>query len=240
MSDRDEVLVRRFLGGDVSAFGVLVERHQDREFNLALRILGREEDARDATQEAFLAALRKLSGFRGDAAFTTWMHRVTVNACYDLLRKRARAPLLRSGAAADDLVPDLGPPTPDHADEIAGTIDVARALARVPIEYRAVLVLHDVQDLGYEDIAGILNVPVGTVKSRTRTWRSASDAARRSLSPELPWGACGGSRGWSPLQVWPPEPSGRLRRPYRGPSGRRPPDPCGWPGGSRRPPPPCW
>ena len=87
-SDRE--LVARAVAGDRFAFGLLIRRHERRVYNLAYRMLGREEDARDATQDAFLVAMRKLSSFRGDAAFTTWMHRVTVNACYDLLRKRKR------------------------------------------------------------------------------------------------------------------------------------------------------
>ena len=89
-SDRE--LVERAVGGDRFAFGLLVRRHERRVYNLAYRMLGREEDARDATQDAFLVAMRKLSSFRGDAAFTTWMHRVTVNACYDILRRRRRNP----------------------------------------------------------------------------------------------------------------------------------------------------
>jgi len=167
--ERDEDLVRRFLRGDRSAFATLVERHERRVYNLALRMTGREEDARDATQDAFLSALRKLSSFRGEAAFTTWMHRVTVNACYDLLRRRQRAPVL-------DRLPDHGPeppPAPDHADSTISAIDVQRALTRVPEDFRAALILHDVQDLPYEEVAAILGVPVGTVKSRLHRGRVA-------------------------------------------------------------------
>lgn len=137
-------------------------------YNLALRMTGREEDARDATQDAFLIALRKLSSFRGDAAFTTWMHRVTVNACYDLLRKRQRAPL-----ADEPLEPEAGPPAPDHAEAAAGSVDVQRALMRVPEQFRAVLVLHDIQDVSHEEIAEILDIPIGTVKSRLHRGRVA-------------------------------------------------------------------
>jgi RNA polymerase sigma-70 factor, ECF subfamily len=172
-ADRDEDLVRRYLSGDPSAFAVLVERHQNRVYNVALRVLGSAEDARDATQEAFIAALRKLSSFRGDAAFTTWMHRVTVNACYDLLRKQRRQPLLRLAAEDGEPLPDPGPPEPDHADTTAGTVDAARALAQVPEEFRIALVLADVQDLPYERIAQVLDVPVGTVKSRVHRGRLA-------------------------------------------------------------------
>jgi RNA polymerase sigma-70 factor (ECF subfamily) len=168
--DRDEDLVRRYLSGDRGAFAALVERHERRVFNLALRMTGREEDARDATQDAFLTALRKLSSFRGEAAFTTWMHRVTVNACYDLLRKRQRNPLLDRG---DDLLPLEPPPAPDHADDTSLSIDVQRALRRVPPDFRVVMVLHDVQDLPQDEVAAILGIPVGTVKSRLHRGRVA-------------------------------------------------------------------
>jgi RNA polymerase sigma-70 factor (ECF subfamily) len=172
-ADRDEDLVRRYLSGDTPAFGVLVERHQTRVYNVALRVLGNAEDARDATQDAFLSALRKLGSFRGDAAFTTWMHRVTVNACYDLLRRQRRQPLLRLATEEGELVPETGPPQPDHADASAGSIDAARALAQIPDEFRVALVLADLQDLPYDQIARILDVPVGTVKSRVHRGRLA-------------------------------------------------------------------
>ena len=168
---RDEDLVRGYLSGDYGAFAALVERHERRVYNLALRMTGREEDARDATQDAFLTALRKLSSFRGEAAFTTWMHRVTINACYDLLRKRARQPLLDLG---DDEHPRPEPtPAPDHADATELSIDVQRALLEVPEDFRAVMILHDVQDLPQEEVAAILGIPVGTVKSRLHRGRIA-------------------------------------------------------------------
>jgi RNA polymerase sigma-70 factor (ECF subfamily) len=172
-TDRDEDLVRRFLSGDRAAFSVLVERHERRVYNLALRMTGREEDARDAAQDAFLTALRKLSSFRGEAAFTTWLHRVTVNACYDLLRKRQRQPLLDRGGGDDDLPRPEPPPAPDHADDIVLSIDVQRALLQVPEDFRAAMILHDVQDLPQEEVAAILGIPVGTVKSRLHRGRIA-------------------------------------------------------------------
>ena len=170
-SDRDEDLVRRYLSGDRSAFAALVERHERRVYNLALRMTGREEDARDATQDAFLTVLRKLSSFRGESAFTTWLHRVTVNACYDLLRKRQRAPLLEGG---NDELPSPQPPAvPDHADATDLSIDVRRALLEVPADFRVVMILHDVQDLPQDEVAAILGIPVGTVKSRLHRGRVA-------------------------------------------------------------------
>jgi len=187
MPDRDEPdedLVRRYLSGDAGAFGTLVERHERRMYNLALRMTGREEDARDATQDAFLTALRKLSSFRGEAAFTTWMHRVTVNACYDLLRKRQRAPLLDRGSDERELAPEP-PPARDHAESSDLSIDVQRALLQVPPDFRTVMILHDVQDLPYEQVAAIVGVPVGTVKSRLHRGRVALARAMGLTAPEL-------------------------------------------------------
>jgi len=162
----DGELVRRFTAGDPAAFEQLVSRHEERLYNLSYRMLGSREDARDATQEAFLAALRALPSFRGDAAFTTWLHRIAVNACYDVLRRQRRAPV---ADVAEDA--ETWPPSPDHAESAATAVDVQRALARVPEEFRAVLVLHDVQDLPYEQIGAILGIPVGTVKSRLHRGR---------------------------------------------------------------------
>jgi RNA polymerase sigma-70 factor (ECF subfamily) len=169
----DDELVRRYLAGDADAFAALVRRHEARVFNLCVRVLGDREDAADAAQDTFLAALRKLNQFRGDAAFSTWLHRVTVNACYDLLRKQRRQPLLHLAVEPGDAEPEPGPPVPDHADEVAGTRDAAAALAQVPSEFRVALVLADVQDLPYEEIAAILEVPIGTVKSRVHRGRIA-------------------------------------------------------------------
>ena len=182
--ERDEDLVATFLAGDERAFSTLVERHQTRVFNVALRVLGNPEDARDATQDAFVSMLRKLSQFRGESAFTTWLHRVTVNACYDILRKRRRQPMLRLIADEDDPVPDIGPPVADHADATVDAVDVAAALRLIPEEYRVTLVLADVQDLPYEEIARVLDVPIGTVKSRVHRGRVALARAMGLAGPD--------------------------------------------------------
>jgi RNA polymerase sigma-70 factor (ECF subfamily) len=133
-------------------------------------MVGRE-DARDAVQDAFLTAMRKLSTFRGDAQFTTWMHRVTVNACYDLLRKRRRAPLL--DAPREDAPPEREPVAPDLSSSVDLSLDVRRALLEVPPDYRAAMILHDVHDLPYEEVAAILEIPIGTVRSRIHRGRVA-------------------------------------------------------------------
>lgn len=168
----DQDLIDRYLAGDADAFAVLVRRHEGRVYGLCLRVLGNPDDAADAAQDALIVVARKLGSFRGDARFTTWLHRVTMNVCYDHLRAAKRRPAVRR-LADDGPVQELGDPVADHADEVAGTRDVAAALARVPEDFRVALVLADVQDLAYEEIAKILDVPVGTVKSRVHRGRVA-------------------------------------------------------------------
>lgn len=183
MTDSDEDLVRRAVGGDRAAFTRLMERHERRVYNLCLRMVGDVDDASDATQDAFLTAYRKLSSFRGEAAFTTWLHRVAINASYDLLRKRGRTPVLAS--STDHPVEDERiEPAPDHADETTGAIEVQRALLAIPEEFRAALVLHDAQDVPVQEVADILGVPVGTVKSRLHRGRVALARALGVGEPE--------------------------------------------------------
>lgn len=182
MDPSDEDLARRARAGDSGAYGELVTRHEARIYRVCLRIVGDPEDARDAAQDAILSGLRTIRAFRGDAAFTTWMHRIAVNACYDLIRRRRRQPMLHV-VGEDGWEAEPGPPVADHADEIAGTIAVAGALARVPEEFRAALVLADVEDLPYEEIASILGVAIGTVKSRVHRGRAALGRALGEPDP---------------------------------------------------------
>jgi RNA polymerase sigma-70 factor (ECF subfamily) len=183
-SDTDERLVQRFQEGSADAFEVLVKRHGTRVYNLCLRILGDPDEAADASQDTFLAALRKLSTFRGDSAFTTWLHRVAVNACYDSLRRKRRRPLLQIVRDEDDERLETSLPAPDHADQVVFSVDVARALQEVPEEFRVVLVMADVQDLPYDEIAAVLEIPVGTVKSRVFRGRAALGRALGSPKGE--------------------------------------------------------
>jgi RNA polymerase sigma-70 factor, ECF subfamily len=163
----DEELVRRYVRGDRAAFASLVDRHERRVYNLAYRMLGRREDAADATQDVFVICLRKLGSFRGQSAFTTWLHRVAANVCYEALRKRSRERLVDTDEEPEP------PPGPDHADAAAAAVDVHRALQQVPEEFRTVLIFHDLQAMPYEEIAEALGAPVGTVKSRLHRGRVA-------------------------------------------------------------------
>ena len=160
----DRELVERFARGESGAFDTIVKRYEQRVYAIALRMTGNAEDARDTMQDVFVSALRALRSFRGDAQLSTWIHRVAVNASLDVLRKRARhaaRPLEEAGEQpSDDIAPD------DAAARAARAAEVRRALHHVSEEHRAVLVLHDLQDLDYTQTAAALDIPVGTVKSR--------------------------------------------------------------------------
>jgi len=177
---RDAELVARARDGDRGAFDELVLRHEDRVCNMALRMLGNTDDALDLAQEVFLTAYRALKGFESKALFSTWLYRVTVNRCRDEMRRRAtvkhtRPQPLGRGRGPDD--PPADPParTASPADLASARESheiVAAAVAALPDDAKEALVLRDVEGLSYEEIAGILDVPVGTVRSRIHRARS--------------------------------------------------------------------
>jgi RNA polymerase sigma-70 factor, ECF subfamily len=158
--ETDEQLVARLPGGDEGAFTELMRRHEDRIFGLALSITRDRNDALEATQETFLTLWRKAESFRGTARFGTWLYRIGINAARDQLRRRGRHPLL------DEEPPPEAAARPDVADTVPARIDLARALERLPDEYREAVVLHDLGDIPYEEIAHLTGVALGTVKSR--------------------------------------------------------------------------
>jgi RNA polymerase sigma-70 factor, ECF subfamily len=166
----DESLLAAHLRGDQRAFGELVGRHERRIYGLCLRILGNREDAEDATQEAFLAALRKASSFRQAAAFSTWLYRIAVNAATDQARRRGRARLARLDPEDAGLAVAPGG---ELGEVVATAVAVQTALALVPEEFRVAVVLCDLYRVPYADAAQILEIPVGTVKSRVFRGRLA-------------------------------------------------------------------
>ena len=187
MSDpSDESLLAAHLRGDPRAFGTLVTRHERRIYGLCLRILGNREDAEDAAQEAFLAALRKAASFRRAAAFSTWLYRIAVNAATDQARRRGRARMTTldpedAGVAAD--------PGADLGEAVTAAVAVQTALTKVPEEFRVAVVLCDLYRVPYADAAQILEVPVGTVKSRVFRGRAALAACLAgSDDPDPPRG----------------------------------------------------
>ena len=167
-ADPDAALLGRAAGGDADAVASLLRRHQDRLYNLAYRTLGHAEDAADATQEALLKISRGLAGFRGRSRVSTWMTRIALNEACNVGRGRARRGRVGvEDPAASDRRAQRREPAPEQrlADAEAASA-VAVALARVPESFRQALVLRDVEKLDYAAIAEVLDVPVGTVRSR--------------------------------------------------------------------------
>lgn len=170
----DAELVKRFKEGDRSAFAEIVHRYQDRVFTLCLRWMGDGEVAREVAQDVFLALYRSLGGFRGDAQLSTWVYRVVINHCKNRRLYRRRRQLDQheplEGEPRDDgperQLADEGPGTdaPLHASE--ANLLLQEALQLLDPEQRQIIVLREVQDLSYEEIADLLDLPRGTVKSR--------------------------------------------------------------------------
>jgi RNA polymerase sigma-70 factor (ECF subfamily) len=160
--DDDRALIARHVRGDRTAFGALVERHRDRLWRVALRTLGDPDDAADAVQDALVSAYRSAASYRGDAAVTTWLHRIVVNACLDVARRRAARPA-GSLPADVDVVDPVASRRFDQSDTAAA---VLAALRKLPPEQAAAVVLVDVEGFSVHDAAEVLAVPEGTVKSR--------------------------------------------------------------------------
>ena len=173
----DATLVIAAQGGDRSALEKLLEKHYSRIFSVCRRMLNSEEDACDAAQEAVLSIVRNLSKFSQQAAFSTWAYRIAVNACLDEISKRKRRPLLHLGGKGgsqgerSDPVSSASAPS-DTAEAAAARVDVQTALATLPEEFRVAVVLRDQGELSYAEIAEMLDVPVGTVRSRIARGRA--------------------------------------------------------------------
>ena len=158
----DVDLIARYLRGDNSAFDELMAAHEDRVFGICLRMLRDREAALDVTQETFLTVFRKADRYKAQAAFSTWLYRVTMNACYDYLRrtKRRQADALPEGHDPAD------PRAGDPLESAEVRPDIEAALLELPEEFRSAVVLVDLQGLAIDQTAEILGVPSGTVKSR--------------------------------------------------------------------------
>ncbi|MCX5146714.1 RNA polymerase sigma factor SigM [Streptomyces sp. NPDC048550] len=172
-SSSDQELLALHVSGDPDAFGELVRRHRDRLWAVALRTLGDREEAADAVQDALVSAYRAAHTFRGESAVTTWLHRITVNACLDRARKaasRRTAPLDDTERLERLLEPHESAEAPAERQELHRQL--LDALGTLPAEQRAVLVLVDMQGYPVAEAARILDVPTGTVKSRCARGRA--------------------------------------------------------------------
>lgn len=179
-SDLD--LLHAHVAGDRDAFADLFHRHRDRLWAVALRTLGDREEAADALQDALLSAHRSAGRFRGDSAVTTWLHRIVVNACLDRIRRRQAHPTVPLPDGVRDAEGATGgvepaAPAPDHDTALV----VRQAVAALPVEQRAALILVDVQGYPVAEVARILGVAEGTVKSRCARGRARLAMALRHL-----------------------------------------------------------
>ena len=166
----DEELVARSKTGDIDSFNQLVKRWERPIFALAYRTLGREEDARDVTQETFLRAFRALAGFKGDAKFSSWLYRIALNLCRDWMRKERRAPLVAVSEDVDleQMAAVQGPV--ETVEDLAARAElyreVAKAMERLPAEQRQAIILKEYHGLTFQEIADLMKCPLSTVKTR--------------------------------------------------------------------------
>lgn len=172
----DAALLAAHVAGDPDAFGTLVRRHQGRLWAVAVRTLADPEEAADALQEALISAFRNAGSYRGEAAVTTWLHRIVVNACLDRVRRARSHPTTALPPT------DVPSPTNEHASTEA-RLDVQAALARLPEHQRVALVLVDLHDLPVAEAAVVLGVAEGTVKSRCARGRAALAELLRPGNP---------------------------------------------------------
>ena len=178
----DAECVRRLQRGDTEAFAALVERHQKAIFNLVYRMLGDYDDAAEVSQEAFLSAYRSIRSFRGDASFSTWLYRIAINHANT---RRKNAALWQQRTAPLDSIDPVSDGDGDPSDAVERKElrqQVQAALNRLQPEDASIILLRDLQDVPYEKVAQVLEIPIGTVKSRLHRARRALKAR---LAPYL-------------------------------------------------------
>ena len=182
----DEHIVELALAGDADAFGELVRRWERRIFALSYGILGREEDARDATQETFISAYRNLAGFRGDAKVSSWLHRIAVNQCITRQRRakvRGESPLEDENDGGSKFASGLDSPmvTAEKRERFGALRSAVNAL---PLDLRQVVVMKEFEELTFQEISDALGIPLSTVKSRLYTALKQLRMRLAKLEPE--------------------------------------------------------
>ncbi len=170
MTWTDEELVARARDGDADAFNQLIRRWERPIYALAYRVIGREEDARDISQETFLRAFRALSGFKGQAKFSSWLYRIALNLCRDWIRKQRRAPVSQMPEDVDalELAAELGPS--ESVEDLVARRElsdvVEAAMALLPEEQRTAIILKEYHGMTFQEIADLQRCPLSTVKTR--------------------------------------------------------------------------
>jgi RNA polymerase sigma-70 factor (ECF subfamily) len=177
----DRTLVRKHLGGDTRAFSVLVERHRDRVFRTAYRLTRNHDDAEDIAAEAFIRAHRGIHAFTGSANFSTWLYRIVMNCFLDTKRNPNKPRYVslerycpETGDEVEIQLPAVGPGPDEHAVRDAQRHRLLKALKELPPQYRLVIELYHGDMLSYEEMSEVLELPIGTVKSRLNRARLAA------------------------------------------------------------------
>ena len=180
-------------GGNLDAFNTLILHYQDSVFNTALRILGDEDQAADAAQDAFISAFKSITSFRG-GSFKAWLMRTVTNACYDELRRKKRRPTTPLEPDTDDgeemdsprwlADPSMTPDQQVEADEVEHAIQ--HCLDNLPLEFKTVVVMADIQGMDYTEVASAVHVPLGTIKSRLARARLRLRECLQSFAELLP------------------------------------------------------
>lgn len=218
----DRELIARHVSGDPDAFGRIARRHRDRLWAVAVRTLGDRDDAADALQDALLSAFRRADSYRGDAAVTTWLHRIVVNACLDQVRRRNARPTNSLPEDDDHLAELATAPEVDPTVAEEERIDVLSALRTLSDDQRAAVVLVDMEGYSVDEAAALLGCPAGTVKSRCARGRARllPLVAHLRGSPEVPSvPSVPSGNQISPASVASPSPPAAFRRPWRGSHG---------------------
>jgi RNA polymerase sigma-70 factor (ECF subfamily) len=189
----EQALIHEAQGGSLDAFNTLVLHYQDSLYNTALRILGDEDLAADATQEAFISAFKSISSFRG-GSFKAWLMRTVTNACYDELRRQKRRPTTPLEPDTEDgdemdsprwlADPGMTPDQKAEADELEHALQ--HCLNNLPLEFKTVVVMADIQGLDYSEVSTVVRVPLGTIKSRLARARLRLRECLQGFSELLP------------------------------------------------------
>ncbi len=196
MTWTDEELVARSRSGDAESFNLLINRWERPIYALAYRVIGREEDARDVTQETFLRAFRGLAAFKGQAKFSSWLYRIALNLCRDWIRRKKRSPMatLPEDVELEDLASDAGPA--ETVEDLVSRRELSElveaAMARLPEEQRTAIILKEYHGMTFQEIADLQGCPLSTVKTRLyqglsvlRRELRAANVMTRPTSPDV-------------------------------------------------------
>lgn len=179
MNDIEKLLVKRSKSGDIEAFEQLIFDYQKKAYNIALRIMGNQEDAKDMCQEAFIRIYKSIEGFKEQSSFSTWMYRIVTNVCLDEIRKKKKSEAVsldgtyetENGEIHFEIASDDDTPEESYVRTEKKSI-ILKSINELSEEYKTAIVLRDIQGFSYEEIANILCCSIGTVKSRINRARN--------------------------------------------------------------------